>query len=144
MERSDGDVLSAEVVLRGVPGDDVSPISSANLSSREPAPESAAKVRDWFARHGFMTSDVHGVSITVTGPRGLFEEVRMSGPGPTSWTCRFRSTCPAISPGTSRSSHSLHLRTSAPGRTRDGGGTRDVAVRETVAKDADEEECGER
>jgi hypothetical protein len=83
MERSDGDVLSAEVVLRGVPGDDVSPISSANLSSREPAPESAAKVRDWFARHGFMTSDVHGVSITVTGPRGLFEEVcgtALSGP----------------------------------------------------------------
>jgi hypothetical protein len=82
MDGSDADLLSAEVVLRGRPGD-VPPITGENLAAQEPDPVRARHVQEWFEQRGFTTSDVHGVSITVTGPRELFEETcgtGLSGP----------------------------------------------------------------
>jgi hypothetical protein len=82
VDGSDADVLSAEVVLRG--RSDAEPITSENLAANEPEPARARKVQEWFAQKGFTTSGAHGVSITVTGPRELFEEtcgIGLSGPG---------------------------------------------------------------
>jgi len=68
------ELLSAEVVLHSSAGEAPEAVSSANLARHQPDPALAAQVRDWFRRRGFDTSDMHGISFSVTGPRRLFEE----------------------------------------------------------------------
>jgi hypothetical protein len=68
------ELLSAEVVLRGPDGDPPEPISGENLAQHRPDETRASAVREWFQRHGFDTTDVHGISFSITGPRHLFEK----------------------------------------------------------------------
>lgn len=82
MEGFEAEALSAEVVFRGA-SDDGEPITAENVASRAPDPARARRVREWFERRGFTATNVHGVSLTVTGPRALFEEtcgIGLSGP----------------------------------------------------------------
>ena len=68
------ELLSAEVVLRGRDRDPPEPISSENLAQHRPVEARASDVREWFQWRGFDTTDVHGISFSITGPRHLFEE----------------------------------------------------------------------
>ncbi len=73
-ESAPEDMLSAEVVLRGPAGGPPEAISSSNHGRHQPDQDRAPQVRNWFRRRGFDTTDVHGISFSVTGPRRLFEE----------------------------------------------------------------------
>ena len=66
--------LSAEVVLGGPAGAPREAISSSNLAQHQPDPLRAGRIRDWFQDRGFDTTDLHGISFSITGPRHLFEE----------------------------------------------------------------------
>jgi hypothetical protein len=68
------ELLSAEVVLRGPEGNPPEPVSSENLARHRPDDTRASAAREWFQRRGFDTTDVHGISFSITGPRHLFEE----------------------------------------------------------------------
>ena len=70
----DEERLSAEVVLRGPGGAPHEGISSSNLARYRPGQPRSSRVREWFRRRGFDTTDVHGISFSVTGRRRLFEE----------------------------------------------------------------------
>jgi hypothetical protein len=80
----DDDVLSAEVVLHGPAGRRAAAVSAADLAEHQPDPATAAGVRRWFQERGFAATDVHGISLTLTGPRRLFDDTfgtRLAGGG---------------------------------------------------------------
>lgn len=68
------ELLSAEVVMHGQDPIDLGPITSTNLAQHQPDPDRAAQVRRWFEHRGFTTSEVQGVSFSLTGPRTLFDD----------------------------------------------------------------------
>ena len=70
-------ILSAQVVLRSTSGASPPtdrPITAADISEYVPDPRGAAAVQEWFARQGFDTGPVVGISFSISGLRSRFEE----------------------------------------------------------------------
>jgi hypothetical protein len=69
-------IVSAQVILPPAQGklDGNTQVTSENVQSFAPAPERVAKARKEFEEAGFETSDLYGISFSITGSVKLFED----------------------------------------------------------------------
>jgi hypothetical protein len=74
--KPDNPVLSAQVIVRSRSGKQIrgdTPITTRNLADYAPSAEDANFARTAFARAGFQTGNLVGISFSITAPAAMFE-----------------------------------------------------------------------
>jgi hypothetical protein len=74
--KSENPVLSAQVIVRSQSGKQIrgdTPITTQNLADYAPSEEDANFLRAAFARAGFQTGNLVGISFSITAPAAVFQ-----------------------------------------------------------------------